>query len=113
MNMREIKKVEMNQIPNTDNKMPDKTEPQFCGEDSNQKIIKDLSNQTEILGRSQISKADNLKSDVAFGIANQDAISSADKFFDIAYAQLVKENDPKAYEKASTMASIYAREFAD
>lgn len=113
MNMREIKKIEMNQIPNIDHKASDKSELQFCAEDSNQKVIKDLSNQTEILGRSQINKADNLKSDVAFGIANQQAIASADKFFDIAYAQLVKDNDPNAYEKASSMASLYAREFAN
>lgn len=111
MNMREIKKVEMNQVPNLDQKVSDKSEPQFCAEEVNQKVIKDLSNQTEILGRSQINKADNLKSDVAFGMANQQAITSADKFFDIVYAQLVSDNDPNAYEKASTMASIYAREF--
>lgn len=111
--MREIKKVDsQKQIPSIDSKMPAKTEQaQVNNEEVNQKVVKDLSDQTEILGRSQISKADNLKADVAFGIANPQAITSADKFFDIAYTQLVNDNDANAYEKASAMATIYAKEF--
>jgi len=110
--MREIKKVEMSKMPNLDPKMVEKSEPQFCGEETNPKVVNDLSNQTEVLGRSQISKADNLSSDVTFGMQNYQAIESADKFFDIAYAQLVKDNEPNAYEKASTMSAIYAKELA-
>jgi len=109
--MREIKKINAGQTPqNIEPKSAEKSEPKFCGEETNPKVIKDLSNQTEVLGRSQISKADNLTSDVKFGMQNPQAIESADKFFNLAYAQLVKENDPNAYEKASSMASIYARE---
>lgn len=72
--------------------------------------VKDFSNPTEILGRSQVNKADNLKEDVAFGMENPQKIQSADKFFEVAYAQLSKNKDPYAYEKASYMASIYAQE---
>jgi hypothetical protein len=108
--MREIKKIDQSKVSNIEPKVSEKSEPQFCANETNTKVVKDLSNQTEVLGRSQISKADNLASDIAFGMQNPQAIESADKFFNIAYTQLVKENDPNAYEKASSMASIYARE---
>lgn len=111
--MREIKKINAGQVPpSIEQKSAEKSEPQFCAEEKNARAVNDLSNQTEILGRSQIGKTDNLASDVAFGMQNHQAVERADNFFDIAYAQLVKENDPNAYEKASSMASIYARELA-
>lgn len=112
--MREIKNnVEIGKAQGADFKSSktEKSEPQFCAE-LEETDLKDFSNPTEILGRSQVSKADNLKEDVAFGMANPQAIASADKFFNIAYAQLLSQNDPNAYEKASTMASIYAKELA-
>ena len=109
--MREIKKINAGQVPtNVESKSAEKAEPQFSGSEINSKVVKDLSDQTEVLGRSQISKTDNLASDVTFGMQNPQAIESADKFFNLAYTQLVNENDPNAYEKASTMASIYAKE---
>lgn len=109
--MSEIKKINVGKLSqNIEHKSAEKSEPQFSGSESNPKVVKDLSDQTEVLGRSQISKTDNLACDVAFGMQNPQAIESADKFFNIAYAQLVKDNDPNAYEKASSMASIYARE---
>lgn len=109
--MSEIKKINAGQVPtNIEQKSAEKSEPQFSGSESNPKVVKDLSDQTEVLGRSQICKTDNLACDVAFGMQNPQAIESADKFFNIAYAQLVKDNDPNAYEKASAMASLYARE---
>lgn len=108
--MREIKKVEMSQAPSFDSKPTEKTEPQFCGENPEQKVVKDLSSQYEVSGRSQINKTDNLKADVAFGLANPGVISNADKFFEMAYAHLMDKNDPDAYEKAATMATIYAKE---
>ena len=109
--MSEIKKINVGKIPqNIEHKSAEKSEPQFSGSESNPKVVKDLSDQTEVLGRSQICKTGNLACDVAFRMQNPQAIESADKFFNIAYAQLVKDNDPNAYEKASSMASIYARE---
>lgn len=105
--MREIKKVEMSQVPNLDSKAQGKSEPQFCGEDAEQKVVKDLSSQHEVSGRSQVSKAaaDNFQKDIAFGIANPDAIASSDRFFDIAYNQLSEKNDPNAYEKACAIST--------
>lgn len=111
--MREIKNINAGQgqvPPNIEPKSAEKSEPQFSGSETSPKVVKDLSDQTEVLGRSQICKTDNLACDVKFGMQNPQAIESADKFFNIAYAQLTKDNDPNAYEKASTMASIYARE---
>lgn len=111
--MREIKKINVGQgqvPPNIEPKSADKSDPQFSANEANAKVVNDLSNQTELLGRSQICKKDNLTCDVAFGMKNPQAIESADKFFEMAYAQLVNENEPDAYEKASAMASIYARE---
>ena len=72
----------------------------------------DFSNPTEVLGRSQVQKADNLKEDVKFGLANPNAIQSSDKFFDMAYSQLQAKGDPEAYEKASSMSALYAKELA-
>lgn len=110
--MREINNnVDFAKLQNTElksNKV-EKSEPQSV-EKAEEDAIKDFSNPTEVLGRSQVSKSDNLSEDVNFAIANPDAVASADKFFDMAYAQLKSENDPNAYEKASTMASIYAKE---
>lgn len=103
--MREIKKVDLSQVPNIDSKAQGKAEPQFCGEDTEQKVVKDFSNPTEVLGRSQISKADNLKADVAFGMANYDAMESSNRLFDIAYNQLSEKNDPHAYEKACAIST--------
>lgn len=109
--MREIKKINAGQAPaNIEQKSAEKSEPQFSANETNTKVVKDLSDQIELIGRSQVCKSDNLNCDVSFGMKNPQAIESADKFFDIAYAQLVNENDPNAYEKASAMASIYARE---
>lgn len=106
-----IKKVDVRNIENREVKFcaQDKTEPQ-TDHVAEEKGIKNLSSHTEVLGRSQVSETDSLKKDVAFGLAHPDAIAGADKFFDMAYAQLKSENDPHAYEKASAMSSIYAKE---
>lgn len=105
MSMREIKKIEMNQASNVDSKATGKADPQFCGEDSESKVVKDLSNQTEVLGRSQVNKTDNLSADVAFAMANPETTERADKLFDVAYAQLLDKNDPDAYGKACSIAT--------
>lgn len=79
------------------------------------KNITDFSNpKAEALGRSQVNVAnkDNLKTDIAFLSKNPDAVKSADRFFDVAYAQLLQKDVPNAYEKAAAMATIYAREVA-
>lgn len=79
-------------------------------EESEKLNVSDFSNPTEVLGRSQVSKADNIKSDVSFGLAHPNVIAKSDKFFDIAFAQLQAKGDPEAYEKAASIASVYAKE---
>ena len=112
--MREIKNnVEIGKAKkaNTKNEKQEKAEPQFCVEMETDSEIKDFSNPSaEVLGRSQVNKADNLKADVAFGAEHPETIASADKFFDIAYNTLQTKKEPNAYEIAATMASIYANE---
>lgn len=111
--MREINNnLEYGKVQKSDfkaEKADEKVESQCCAH-AEEKNVQDFSNPTEILGRSQVNKADNLKEDVSFGMAHPEAIKSADKFFDVAYANLLRENDPNAYEKAAAMTSIYARE---
>lgn len=106
-----IKKIDMRNIQNADIK--------FCAQDKTETPtenvqegmgINNLASHTEVVGRSQVSESDSLKKDVAFGLAHPGEIAGADRFFDMAYAQLKAENDPHAYEKASAMSSIYAKE---
>lgn len=83
----------------------EKAETSFCAE-SDEASIKDFSNPSaEVLGRSQVSKTDNLKEDVAFGKANPEKIAKADKLFNLALAKLEAEGNPHAYEIASSIAT--------
>lgn len=111
--MREINKNTIGKIQKVDLKSKsDQSQPQFCAEtDGNdENVIKDFSNpKAETLGRSQVNKSDNLESDVAFGMANPEAIQNADKFFDIAFKGLLAKGDPEAYEKAAAMTDIFTR----
>lgn len=102
----EIAKIQKPELKASSSENADKK----VSEESEKLNVNDFSNPTEVLGRSQVSKADNLKADVAFGIAHPEAIAGADRFFDMAYAQLQEKGDPAAYEKASSMASLYAKE---
>lgn len=70
-----------------------------------------VQNAPETLGRSLVNKTDNLKNDVAFGIAHPDAIKKADMFFNNAFDTLQAQGDPQAYAKASAMTKIYVDEF--
>lgn len=73
--------------------------------------IQDFSNpKAEALGRSQVAKTDSVKTDVKFLKENFDTVQSAEKFFDIAYQQLKDAGVKEPYEKACTMASMYAQE---
>lgn len=68
--------------------------------------ITDFSNPSaEVLGRSQVSKTDNLQEDVSFGLAHPQAIELSDKLFNLAYDKLSAEGDPNAYEKACAIAT--------
>jgi hypothetical protein len=90
-------------------KIEDKQETQKVN--TEEATLKDFSNPTEVLGRSQVTKSDNLKEDVAFGKKQAKVIFSSDKLFDIAFKQLQAKGDLNAYEKACAIAtSSEARE---
>ena len=78
----------------------------------NAKVIENLAGQADVVGRSQIHRADNVKEDVNFMLRNPEIMAKAERFFDVAYAQLLKEDSPNAYEKAAAMATTFARELA-
>lgn len=105
--MREIKNnVEIGKVQKAELK-PSKVndaEPQFCGE-LEKDSVKDFSNPTEVLGRSQVNKTDNLKEDLTFGMANPEVMNKSDKLFNLALSKLEAQGDPNAYEKACAVAT--------
>lgn len=113
--MREIKKIEMtgnsNVQPKQDLSKVEKTGPQLplVEEDSS---IQNFSNPSaEASGRFHVSKTDNVKEDVNFGMAHPETIERSEKLFNLALAQLQAKNDPNAYEKACAIStSSYARD---
>lgn len=76
------------------------------------KKIENLQGHADVVGRSQIQKTDKLKDDVDFMMKHPDIIAKTEAFFNLAYAQLLKEDAPNAYEKAAAMATTFARELA-
>ena len=111
--MREIKnnKVDVAKVQPKPEAKPEKKEAIPFQGAADEAVVKDFSNpKAESLGRSQVEKPDALAKDVAFGMNHPDTIASADKFFDIAYAQLSAKKDPNAYGKASELTSVYANE---
>ena len=99
--------VEIGKIQKVDSKTEktENIEPQQKKEESS---IKDFSNpKAEALGRSQVKSNDNLKADVAFGMAHPETIKNADKLFNIAFSGLQSGNnpDPDAYAKACAIAT--------
>lgn len=105
--MREVNRnIDISKIQKQDVQFGNVEKPeQTKAEEPAQSEIKDFSNPTEILGRSQISKTDNVKSDIAFGIANPEAIERSDKLFEMAFKGLQESGDPNAYEKACAIAT--------
>lgn len=105
--MREIKNnVEIAKMQNAGLKQDKlaKSEESLTSE-SEETALKDFSNPTEILGRSQVSKTDNVKQDTSFGVSNPSKIARSDKLFEMAYKNLMAKGDPDAYEKACTIAT--------
>ena len=98
MNVSKIQKTEVKK-----EEQIEKTSPAFEKEEA--KIVQDFSNPSEILGRSQVTKSDNLKEDVSFGVSNAKTIEQSDKLFELAYNNLKEQGDPNAYEKACTIAT--------
>lgn len=104
--MREINKVDMAKMQKAEVKFSsaDKNDAPPA-EDTSTQEIKDFSNPTEVLGRSQVNKSDNLKSDLGFSAEHPEILSSSDKLFDLAFESLSSKGDPNAYEKACAIAT--------
>ena len=110
--MREINNnnVDIGKIPNIKIEKADSHDAQLndaqMPDDLLEQNVGDFSNPSaEALGRSQVCKADNLKSDVDFAKANPDAVELSDKLFDMALKKLQSEGDPQAYEKACAIST--------
>lgn len=109
--MREINNnVEIGKVQKPEAKQvePEIVEPQVAVPE---KEIKDLSCPSEISGRSLVNKADNLKEDVAFVLANPKSVEKANKFFDVVYEQLKARGDANAYPDACAITKKLTEEF--
>lgn len=105
--MREIKNnVELAKMQSSGLKQDkaQKADISFGGENE-EDVLKDFSNPTEVLGRSQVSSTDNVQHDITFGVANKKKISKSDILFEKAYNSLMEKGDPEAYEKACSIAT--------
>lgn len=104
--MREIKKLDLTKTQKAEVKLnsTEKNDASFA-EETLISEIKDFSNPTEMLGRSQVSKTDNLKSDVAFSKEHPEILNNSDKLFELAFESLSANGDPNAYEKACAIAT--------
>lgn len=69
------------------------------------------SQQAAALGRSQVSKPDNIENDVKFFMKNEKFCTQANFFFDNAYEFLKKQNEEHAYERSAQMMDAYRNEF--
>ena len=67
--------------------------------------IKDFSNPTEVLGRSQVKKADNSNSDLKMLLENPQIAENSDKIFEAAYAAAKAAGAEHPYEEASEFAT--------
>lgn len=110
---------EINKNPNVDISKVQQIKPTKAEEviaqpavENEEKVNKDFSAKGgEVLGRSQVGSPDALQKDVAFGMSNPDAIAQADKFFNIALAQLEAKGVEDSYAKASELSKTFVNEF--
>lgn len=104
--MREINKVDMAKMQKAEVKLSGaEKNDAYLAEETSTSEIKDFSNPTEVLGRSQVSKSDNLKSDLTFSAEHPEILNNSDKLFELAFENLSAKGDPNAYEKACSIAT--------
>lgn len=73
---------------------------------------KELSAEMGVLGKSQVSKPDNIQSDIDFCLKQSpEFLGKCDIFFEKAFSQLSQSNDDFAYEKACIFTKEFASEF--
>ena len=74
---------------------------------------RELSADTGILGKSQVSKPDNIQSDIDFCLKQSpEFLQKCDTFFESALDKFTKSGEDFAYEKACVLAKEFANEFA-
>lgn len=93
-----------------------KTDPQVPqkGEGS-EKAISDFSNQpAEVLGRSQVQKANPVDKDISFAIKNPEKVEKANQLFEFAYNQAMGQGltSEQAYSQAAGIMDAYVKEFS-
>lgn len=77
------------------------------------KQVQDLGNNpSEMIGRSQVTKADNLASDMKTFKNNPQLIMHADEFFDYALNEFSKQGRADAYEQAVLATAQFVNEFS-
>lgn len=75
--------------------------------------LKELSSEMGVLGKSQVSKPDNIQSDIDFCLKHsQEFLNQCDKFFENSFDLLTNSGDEFAYEKACLLSKEFANEFA-
>ncbi|MBR1943511.1 hypothetical protein IJ843_07235 [bacterium] len=90
----------------------DKAKKQAAPEGMEDVEYTDFSNpKAESLGRSQVSKPDNVENDVKFMMKNPEFCAKANMFFDNAYEIFKQNNEEHAYEKSAQMLSAFKDEF--
>ncbi|MBR1681527.1 hypothetical protein IJ707_07045 [bacterium] len=89
----------------------DKAKKQPAPEGSDIEYTDFANPKAESLGRSQVSKPDNVENDVKFMMKNPEFCAQANMFFDNAYEILKQKNEEHAYEKSAQMLSAFKDEF--
>ncbi len=119
--MREINPNEMNfrSVDNTMN-IPQMQEAEEASKSAASNSVAGTNNLSlspeAVLGRSQVQfsgKTANIEADMSAMMANPEAVSKANAFFDSAYAQLKKEGNPNAYEEAAKLTAAFKKELLD
>ncbi len=67
--------------------------------------------QAAALGRSQVSKPDNIENDIKFFMKNEKFCTQANMFFDNAFEFMKKQNEEHAYERSAQMMDAFRNEF--
>jgi hypothetical protein len=79
----------------------------------NEQAVRELPADTGILGKSQVSKPDNVQSDIDFCLKQTpEFLEKCDNFFEKTFIALSNSNDDFAYEKACVLTKEFANEFS-
>lgn len=78
----------------------------------NSSKAQDIVSDTGVLGKSQVSKPDNIQSDIDFCLKQSpEFLARCDEFFEKSFNQILAQGDEFAYEKACVLSKEFANEF--